>query len=165
MGNIFSDITDDISIKPSKSKLVIKWTFRIAIFLVSIAFTYGQYRMFKANKMAEMEKTLQDNTKAIVDLKRETTDGFKAVNLRIDKVYDDGLKVFNDFDTYNRKQLGLIIDFGATNKSLLKQMLEVNSLEKSRTIENQVEQAKILPPVVTAKDSISIIVQPVVPKK
>jgi hypothetical protein len=56
----------------------------------------------------------------------------------------------------------MIIDFGQTNKNLLKQMLDVNSLEKSRSIENQIEQAKTLQPVVAPKDSFNIIIKPII---
>lgn len=165
MGNIFSDITEDIELKPTKSKKVIKWVVRIAVALIVLAFGYGQYKVIRLNKMAEIEKAtielkqqMESNTKAM-------TEGFKAVNSRIDKVYDDGLKQFNDFQEFNKKQFILVIDYGQTNKSLLKQILELNMTEKAKSVENSLEQQKTLPPVVVPKDSISIIIKPVVPKK
>jgi hypothetical protein len=162
MSNIFSEITDDLNIKPDKSKKVLKWVIRIAVFLISAAFVLGQIKIKSLNKINNFEKSLQDNTKATTELKEEMKDGFKAVNLRIDKVYDDGLKTFTDFEIYNNKRLNMIIDFGQTNKNLLKQMLDVNSLEKSRSIENQIEQAKTLQPVVAPKDSFNIIIKPII---
>ena len=129
MSNIFSEITDDINIKSTKSKIVLKWVIRIAIFLITAAFVLGQFKIKSLNKISNIEKSLQENTKAVVDLNKKTEDGFNAVNGRINKVYDDGLKAFTDFQEYNKKQLNLIIDYGQTNKSILKQILDVNSLE------------------------------------
>jgi hypothetical protein len=162
MANIFSEITDDINIKSTKSKIVLKWVIRIAIFLITAAFVLGQFKIKSLNKITNIEKSLQENTKAVVDLNKKTEDGFNAVNGRINKVYDDGLKAFTDFQEYNKKQLNLIIDYGQTNKSILKQILDVNSLEKTKSIEGQIERAKTLPPIVVPKDSFNIIITPVI---
>ena len=162
MANIFSEITDDINIKSTKSKIVLKWVIRIAIFLITAAFILGQFKIKSLNKITNIEKSLQENTKAVVDLNKKTEDGFNAVNGRINKVYDDGLKAFTDFQEYNKKQLNLIIDYGQTNKSILKQILDVNSLEKTKSIEGQIERAKTLPPIVVPKDSFNIIITPVI---
>ena len=162
MSNIFSEITDDINIKSTKSKIVLKWVIRIAIFLITAAFVLGQFKIKSLNKITNIEKSLQENTKAVVDLNKKTEDGFNAVNGRINKVYDDGLKAFTDFQEYNKKQLNLIIDYGQTNKSILKQILDVNSLEKTKSIEGQIERAKTLPPIVVPKDSFNIIITPVI---
>jgi hypothetical protein len=161
MGNIFEDIAQDIEVKPTKSKLVIKWVVRLAILAATLAFAYGQYKVLKAEKMKEFEKALIENTKAVNDLKTEMKTGFEKVNGRIDKVYDDGIKEFDSFQEYNKKQLILIIDYGQTNKSLLKQMLDVNSMEKSRAVQTQLNQAKIP----YKNDSISIVVKPILPPK
>jgi hypothetical protein len=158
MGNIFSDITEDIELKPTKSKKVIKWVIRIAVLLICGAFILGQIKIKSLNKVGNFEKTLQENTQAVKDLKQETENGFKAVNGRIDKVYDDGLKEFNSFQDFNKKQLIMVIDYGQTNKNLLKQMLELNSIEKSKAVESNLEQAK------TQKDTFNIVVKPM-PKK
>ena len=167
MGNIFEDITQDIEIKPTKSKLVIKWVVRLAILVASLAFAYGQYKVLKAEKMKEIEKVLIDNTNAINNLKSEMNVGFEKVNGRIDKVYDDGIKEFNSFQEYNKKQLILVIDYGQTNKNLLKQMLDVNAMEKSRAVETQLNQAKTPLKATTSlkNDSLSIFVKQMPPKR
>jgi Sec7-like guanine-nucleotide exchange factor len=161
MGNIFEDIVQDIEVKPSKSKLVIKWVVRIAVLLIGIAFIAGQIKIQSLNKVNNFEKSLQQNTQAITDLNKKVDDGFKATNKRIDKAYDDGSKIFNDYVTFNKEQLKAVIDYGQTNKEMLKRMLDLNVLEKTKTVENQVEKAK--------KDTInytpSIIVKEVKPKK
>ena len=112
MGNIFEDIAQDIEVKPNKSKLVLKWVVRIAVILICGAFIFGQLKIKSLNKVNTFEKSLQENTKAIQDLNTKVVDGFKAVNGRIDKVYDDGNKSFNDYVTFNKEQLKMVIDYG-----------------------------------------------------
>lgn len=142
MGNIFEDIAQDIEVKPNKSKLVLKWVVRIAVILICGAFVFGQLKIKSLNKVNTFEKSLQENTKAINDLNTKVEDGFKAVNGRIDKVYDDGNKSFNDYVTFNKEQLKMVIDYGQSNKDMLKRMLDFNTAEKAKTVENQLEQAK-----------------------
>jgi hypothetical protein len=164
MGNIFEDIVQDIEVKPSKSKLVLKWVVRIAVILILGAFVFGQLKIKSLNKVNTFEKSLQENTKAIQDLNKKTEDGFKAVNERIDKVYDDGNKTFNDYVTFNKEQLKMIIDYGQSNKDMLKRMLDVNTMEKAKSVETQLEQQK----TESKKDSLwipSIVVREVKPTK
>jgi len=142
MGNIFEDIAQDIEVKPNKSKLVLKWVVRIAVILICGAFIFGQLKIKSLNKVNTFEKSLQENTKAIQDLNTKVVDGFKAVNGRIDKVYDDGNKSFNDYVTFNKEQLKMVIDYGQSNKDMLKRMLDFNTAEKAKTVETQLEQAK-----------------------
>jgi hypothetical protein len=155
--NIIKEFIEDVNIKPSKSKLVIKWLIRIAIFLISIAFVLGQIKIKSINKVNNFEKSLQENTKATVELKEEMKNGFDKVNKRIDKVYDDGYNAFNNYQQYNNKILGMILDYGKSDKEMLKRMLDVMTIEKSKEIQNQLERAKTEPKI----DSLSIIVRPV----
>jgi hypothetical protein len=158
MGNIFTDIVEDVQVKPSQTKLVLKWVVRIAVILIGAAFTYGQVKSMRFNKMGKMEESLNANTKAVIELRDEVKSGFEILNDRVDKVYDDGFKAFNDFQQYNNKQLGMIIDYGGSNKEMLKRMLEITTMEKTKGIENQLQQAKSESSV--KKDSLSIKVTP-----
>ena len=162
MANIFEDIVNDIPIKESKTKKILKWVIRIAVLLIVGAFIAGQIKIRSINKVNNFEKTLQENTQAVKDLKQETQAGFKAVNQRIDKVYDDGSKTFTDFQDFNLKQLGLIIDYGQSIKDMLKRMLDLNMNEKSKTVGNQLEQAKVK---TQPKDSFNIKIKQVIPDK
>lgn len=135
MSNIITDIVDEIQIKPSKSKLVLKWVVRVALVLISGAFVVGQIKVSRQNKMNDFEKSLNNNTNATIELKREMKN-------RIDKVYADGYKAFDDFQQFNKKQLILVLDYGQINKELLKKILELNTIEKTKSVENQLEQAK-----------------------
>lgn len=142
MGNIFEDMVEEMPIKASKAKTVRTWIVRIAVILIGVAFIAGQIKIKSLNKVNNFEKSLQDNTQAIQDLNKKVDDGFKATNSRINKVYDDGNKIFTDYVTFNKEQLKAVVDYGASNKEMLKRMLDLNVLEKSKTVENQVQQAK-----------------------
>lgn len=140
--NILNDIVDEVTLKPSKTKLVLKWVLSISGTLILLAFTFGQFRSSYFGRLDKFEKSLDNNTKATIELKQDMNAGFDKVNARIDKVYDDGYKEFDAFQQYNSKQLGLIIDYGSSQKDLLKRMLEVNTMEKSKSVESNLQQAK-----------------------
>ncbi len=158
MGNIFSDIVEEVKIKPSYSKTVLKWTIRIAILLIGAAFTYGQIKSARQNRLSEIQKSINENATAIKTLSDEVNTGFDRLNTRIDKIYVDGYDAFENFQVYNKKQLEMIIDYGGTNKEMLKRMLDIVSMEQTRKIETELEQTK----GVKSKDTTtySIIIKP-----
>ena len=132
MGNIINDIVEDIEIKPNKIKKVLKWVISIAVGLIGIAFVLGQFKSSFFIRMDSFEINLNE-------LKIEQNDGFNSINARIDKTYDDGVLILNEFQQNNNKKLELIIDYGNSNKDLLKQMLEITTIN----LESQIEKAKI----------------------
>jgi len=138
MGNIVADIVEDIEIKPSKTKLVLKWVVAVSGTLIATAFLLGQLKTKYVNRMDRIETNL-------VEIKSTQRTGFNDVNARIDKVYDDGFNIFHDFQEQNNKQLALIIDYGDDNKEMLKRMLELSSVQQQQQIGTQVEQAKNQP--------------------
>jgi len=156
MSNILTDIVEDIQIKPNKLKILIKWIISISITLITLAFMLGQIKSSYVNRLNRFDTALNNNTMATNEFKEEMTNDFNAVNARIDKVYDDGYKAFNDFQQYNKKQLGLIVDYGNSNKDLLKRMLELNEMENTKNVENNLEQAK---------RDYSIVIKPLEAKK
>lgn len=138
MSNILADIVDDVQLKPSKMKLLLKWVIGISTTAIVAAFTFGQIKATHANRLHNLENTINMNSSAIIELKSDIND----VNLRIDRVYDDTHKAFSDFQDFNNKQLGLFVDYGNTNKELLKNMLELNSMQQIKQLEGDFEQAK-----------------------
>jgi hypothetical protein len=149
MSNIIKDIVEEIEIKPNKTKLVIKWIISLSATLITLAFVFGQFKSSFFSRMDKFEETLNNNIKATTEIKNEMSAGFSGVNARIDKVYSDGYKAFDDYQRFNKAQLILVLDYGQTNKELLKKMLELNMQEKSKTVESQLEQAKtesVVPP-------------------
>jgi hypothetical protein len=142
MSSIINDIVEDVQVKPNKAKLILKWTVRIAVSLIGIAFVVGQLKIKSLTKINDFENSLIENTQAINELRLDVNNGFSSVNSRINKVYDDGFNMFNEFQEYNDEQLKLIIDYGNTNKDLLKRMIDLNSLEKTMSVKNQIEQEK-----------------------
>ena len=142
MGNILNDIVEEVNIKPNKTKLVLKWGISIAGSLITIAFVFGQFKASFFNRMDKFEATITENTVAIEELRNEMNVDFEEVNARIDKGYDDNLTALQDYQEFNKKQLLLVLDYGQTNKNLLKEMLEINMQEKTKTVENQMMSAK-----------------------
>ena len=135
MGNIFTDIVEDITIKPSKSKLVLKWVIRVAVILIIGAFTFGQIKVRYLNRMDLIETNIST-------IKTDMKTNFNELNEKIDKIYTDGTDAFGDYQNFTKQQLLLIVDYGQENKELLKRILDLNIEEKTRDIENQLEQAK-----------------------
>jgi hypothetical protein len=141
-GSDFVDIIDDINIEPNKTKPVLKWVVRISIALILAAFGYGQVRNSQSNRLNDIEKKIDVTNKSVNDLKVDMNDRFDYFDYKLDKVYDDGIDAFTDYQEYSRKQFELIIDYNESNKDLLKKTIELNSMENSKTIEIQLEQAK-----------------------
>lgn len=165
MGNILNDIVDEVNIKPNKTKLVLKWVISIAGSLIIIAFAFGQFKSSFFNRMDNLEKKMDNNKTAIENVRSDLNKGFEEVNLRIDKGYTDGLEALQGYQEFNKKQLILVLDYGQTNKELLKEMLQMNLEEKARSVENQMMKAKDEPVVVPEKPEYSINVKKVEPEK
>ena len=79
MSDILDDIVDEVVIKPNKTKPIIKWILRIAVFAIVAAFVIGQFKVTAINKIGDIEKTGIDNKKAIDDLENK-------INIRLDKI-------------------------------------------------------------------------------
>lgn len=155
MGNILNDIVDEVNIKPNKSKLIIKWVISIAGSLIVIAFAFGQFKSSFFNRMDNLEKKVDNNNIAIEQVSNDMKVGFSTVDVKIDKVYSDGLIIFNDFQLYNNKQLELMVDYSGSNKDMLKRMLEIGAMKQQQNVETQIESAK-KEPVITEKSGYSI---------
>ena len=148
MGNILNDIVEEIDVKPNKTKLILKWVLRIGGTLIGAAFIFGQLKMGHLNRLDGMEAELLKQGNTLTEMKAENQSNFDATNARIDKVYSDGVLMFNDYQEYNRKQFELVIDFGQDNKEILKKMLEINALERKQNVAMQAEQAKNENPII-----------------
>ena len=144
MSNIIADITEDIDIKikPNRVNFYVKWGAILAGILITGAFIYCQFSTNHFNRLNEIEKNVKENMEATTLLKQEIGDGFNKIDARIDKIYDDGYLIFNDFQQYNKKQFELFIDYGNSNKDLLKRMIDMNNIEKSKDFDYKIQQAK-----------------------
>jgi len=140
--DILDDIVDEINIKPNKSKPIFKWVIRISFILIGSAFIVGQLKIKFFNKINEIQKSVDLNHNELIEIKKNMSDGFKDVNIRIDNVYVDGYSAFDEYVKYNKKQLEMIVDYGSTNKFLVKRMLEINVDENSKKIQNALEVSK-----------------------
>ena len=142
MGNLANDIVEEVNIKPNNTKRIIRIVIGIATSLIVVAFAFGQFKSSFFNRMDSLEEKLDGQT---IDIEQLTTDmnkGFDEVDTKIDKIYSDGLTIFNNFQEYNDAQLGLIIDYGSGNKDMLKRMLEISSMKQTQQVESQIETAK-----------------------
>lgn len=95
MSNILDDIVEDVVIKPSKTKIIIKWILRIAVFAIIAAFIIGQFKVTAINKINDIEKTGVDNKNAINELEKDIDSRFDKIdnkindnNKRIDIIYE-----------------------------------------------------------------------------
>lgn len=142
MSKIIEDIIENVVIKPNKFKLILKWVVSISVTLISGAFIIGQFQNSRLNRLESFEKALNSNTNATEELRKEVSDGFTSIDLKIDKVYSDGYSIFNDYQQYNKKQLELIIDYGNKDRDMLKRILDLASTETQMKVQTEIEQAK-----------------------
>lgn len=140
--DIVNDVVDEVTSKSSIRRLIYRWGGRIFLFLISGAYVIGQLQMAHLSKITDFQKSIDDVKKNQIEMKQDMKDGFNKIDLRFNKVYDDGYKEFNDYQEYNNKQLSLIIDYSKTDKDLLKRVLDLNKLEKNKNVENELQQAK-----------------------
>jgi len=135
MGNILNDIIDDIDIeiKPNKSKTYIKWTVRISVALIGIAFVLGQINSNFLNKLDSFETKIDRNVTLIETNKKE-------LEAKIDMVYVDYLNDLSEVQKTTKKQLGLIIDYRNSDKQLLKELLDINTPRETSTIRTKIKK-------------------------
>ncbi|MFW6242712.1 MAG: hypothetical protein ACOC2W_00980 [bacterium] len=163
--DLVNDVVNEIDNKPPKIKIILKWVIRASIILIAGSFVFGQVKMSKLNRLDNIEKEITKNNKETANLKTEMESSFlivnsriDGVNLRIDKMYDDGVEMFNEYQEYNQKQLGLIIDHGTDNKDLIKEMINVNSSKQKLDVESQIIKSKNENNVNDNDDESSIVV-------
>ena len=157
--NLVNDIVQQIvDEKPQKSKIIIKWLIRVSIFLVGVAFTYGQYKMGQLNKLGEIQK----NMEALQIETKKNTEAINNLQINFDtelkNMKNEGYDWFLDYQKYTKNQFELIIDYGSTNKDLLKRMIEINAQEKSQDLKTKLEQSKIQPTIDPSIFAVSYVV-------
>ena len=132
--NLVNDVMQQIvDEKPQKSKVIIKWLIRVGIFLIGVAFTYGQYKMRELNTLQEMKNGIEflqaetkKNTEAINNLQI-------SVNNSMTDMKNEGFEFFKDYQKYSKSQFELLIDYGTTNKELLKRIISLNECNWSKS--------------------------------
>lgn len=127
MSDIIDDIVDEIQLKPNKTKKLIKWIIAVALFVITIAFGLGQF----LNKISSYDDDIKKNS-----------DECKVINNKVNDIYDNVNREFNYFRDYNDKQLFLIIDYSDGHKDLLKRTIELNSIENSKNMQNNIKSYK-----------------------
>lgn len=121
MSDILDDIVDEIEVKPNNSKSILKWVAGASLTLITLAYTAGKINSNFFGKLEKLEKIDTENSVKI-DL----------TNKRIDKVYDDVNNELIIFKDYENRQHYLIIDYGDSNKELLKKVLFNNATQMDK---------------------------------
>lgn len=127
---------------PINKKKIFKWIIRLIVPLAIGAFTFGQIITYRNNRINDIQNEVNEIHNDIKNLKNDINNNFDVLNLRINKVYEDGIISFDDYQEYNKKQLSLIIDYSNSNKELLKNIIEINSNKKTDEIENKLNTSK-----------------------
>lgn len=154
--NDINSIVDEVNIKPNKTKLVIKWVISVSISLIGISFAFGQFKSSFFNKMDNFEKELKKNTSAIEKLDDGVNKRFDNFETRINLMYDDVYDALEDNQRFNKKQLLLVLDYGQTNKKMLKEILEYNVEEKNKSLRQQATIMKNTVPIDTSQLKINV---------
>ena len=132
MGNIVNDIVDDVvenvEIKPNKTKVILKRIVIISLALISIAYTFGQFKSSFFNRIDSLEMKINSQTTSIKNLEKTTEERFIEISDEIDEGYNEGIEILTEFQNNINQQLMLIIDYGSSNKVMLKRMIDVNSM-------------------------------------
>lgn len=141
-----SNFFDDIEIKGSKTKFLLKWIIGIAGAAILGAFIVGQVKSNYINRLNNLEKYAVEAKEERKEIKEDIAIKFNELKLEIDNLYTTGMENFEEYRIFNNQQLELIIEFGQSNEKaneeLLKKMLNLNSKEKAQQIEKQIESAK-----------------------
>ena len=138
----FLEFFNDIQFKGDKANILLKWVVAIAIIAIAGAFIMGQLKMRHLNKLDNIEIIATEGLKKTKQLEKRVEEGFKEQEIKIDKIYDDGVESFNEYRKFNNEQMKLIVDYGEENKELLKRMLDLNSKEMAIQIENDLRKKR-----------------------
>ena len=141
-------ILEDIEFKGNKANILLKWVIGLAGSAIVGAFVIGQIKMTRLNKLDDIEALALQGIEATAKLEAKVDANAEKTDAKIDKLYEDGFEAFEEYREFNNEQFKLIIDYGATNKDLLKRMLDLNSQEKSKQIGNGLQESKREEPVV-----------------
>lgn len=128
------------------SKTVIGWIAGGAISFVNIVFYFGVSKANTDNAINNDIKDLKEltiqNHNDMAELKKTFTDFTTSVNNKFNKMYDDEYNRWNDYQVYSKKQFELIIDYGSSNKKLMKDMLDMNHTDEMNKLKKEIEKNK-----------------------
>ncbi|MFW6219900.1 MAG: hypothetical protein ACOC33_03590 [bacterium] len=135
---VFTDILNNIDFKGNKANITIKVIIAISLFLISGAFFIGQFKTRHLDKLNDIENLAKQSLNKNIQLEKKFDSSIKALENKIDNVYIDGFKAFDEYRELNDKQLKMIIEYGDDNKELLKELIDIKSQEGSQKIKNNI---------------------------
>jgi archaellum component FlaF (FlaF/FlaG flagellin family) len=134
--NLVKDIVNDVHIKPSRTKVVLRWVVTASLMLIAAAFIVGQFKTSYVNKIKILEEQIRKNQEAYDKLHQEMHVYINETNQKIDKIYVDAYEFFSEFNRFRNDQIKLILDNSTIpNKEMLKRMLDLNTRENMRKLE------------------------------
>ncbi|MFW6225373.1 MAG: hypothetical protein ACOC3V_00275 [bacterium] len=139
---LISNLLDNIEFKGDRISVIVKSIVGVSLVGISTAYILGQFKIKHMNKLDNIEKLTKENVEKTNQLEKKIDENFNIINYRIDEIYNDGYEAFDQYRLFNNKQLKLIIDYNDTNKDLLKKIIDLNSEEKSKEIEIDLEKNK-----------------------
>jgi len=105
---------------------VIQWGGGLIVSIATIAFTMGKLKTEHLDKLNIIEEQGRKNQQEIIQFRDET------------------ILMFQQYQDYNNKQLTLVIDYGSTNKQMLKDMLAFRQLELTNILNpNKISSEKV----------------------
>lgn len=136
-----SELFEDIDINKKKSKIIIKWIVYISIALVSAAFIAGQFWINRNSKLDNIQNKVDKIELKVSKIETKVDSGFKNVDFKFSKGYQDGLNIMREYQNHVQSQLELLVDYGNENKELLKSSLKLRDEDNNILIEQSVKSA------------------------
>lgn len=124
------------------TKTVIGWLAGGAISFVNIVFYFGVSSANKSNVLNELKELVIQNHNDNIELKNTFKDFTVNVKDMFTKVYNDQYNGMIDYQNYSKKQLSLILEYGLTNKKLMKDILDMNHTEENNKLKKEAEKNK-----------------------
>jgi len=124
------------------NKNIVGWIAGGAVTLINVVFYLGVSNANKGNDFKELKELTVQNSKDISDVKETFKNFTLTINNKFTKVYDDQYNSMVDYQAYSKKQFELIIEYGLTNKKLMKDILDMNHTEEMNKMKKESEKSK-----------------------
>jgi len=85
--SILEDIVEEVEIKPEKSKSIVRWIVRISVMLIGVAFIFGEIKIKVLNKVDNFQSSLDANTNAVINTRKEFREAINKEDERIQTLY------------------------------------------------------------------------------
>lgn len=142
MNNFFTNFlkNKNIAVNPVMLKIIFEWGFSLFIAIGGGAYAWGVHKSNKNND--KIEQKIENLQATVISYHQDDVVNYQNLKSSIKKVYNDGYELYNNNQKFEQRQFNLLIDYGTSNKSLLKQILKDNQEQKNEDVLNYVERSK-----------------------